>query len=141
MSNKIRKFKSKRYQLQCQIFSCQTLTSSIGQIASEVLLQGFDLLDRADRFHTFSGKALTSSIGKIVPNLLWQGFHLLDRESDQSCNSLWSYAFWQKTPYTGYGALVETPDFRQYNKNRRIETWIGRFGSVFVHDFSLFHGC
>ena len=80
-------------------------------------------------FQAFSGKALTSSIGKIVPNLLWQGFHLLDRESDQSCNSLWSYAFWQKTPYTGYGALVETPDFRQYNKNRRIETWIGRFES------------
>ena len=108
MSNKIRKFKFKRYQLQCQIFSCQ---------------------------------ALTSSIGKIVSNLLWQGFHLLDRESDESCNSLWRYAFWLKTPYTGYGTLVETPDFRQYNKNRRIEAWIGRFGSVFVHELSLFHGC
>ena len=92
-------------------------------------------------FQTFSGKAFTSSIGKIVPNLLWQGFHLLDRESDQSCNSLWSYAFWLKTPYTGYGTLVETPDFRQYNKNRRIEAWIGRFESVFVHDLSRFHGC
>lgn len=79
MSNKIRKFKSKRYQLQCQIFSCEVFTSSTGQ---------------------------------IVSNLLWQGFHLIDRESDQSCNSLWSYAFWLKTPYTGYGALVETPDFR-----------------------------
>ena len=50
MSNKIRKVKSKRYQLQCQIFSCQALTSSIGQIASEVFLQGFHLLDQADRF-------------------------------------------------------------------------------------------
>ena len=96
MSNKIIKVKSKRYQLQCQIFSCQAFTSSTGQ---------------------------------IVPNLLWQGFDFIDRESDQSCNSLWSYAFWQKTPYTGYGALVETPDFRQYNKNRRIEAWIGRFRS------------
>ena len=78
MSNKIRKFKSKRYQLQCQIFS---------------------------------RKAFTSSVGKIVPNLLWQGFHLLDRKSDASCNSLRRYAFWLKTPYIGYGALVETPDF------------------------------
>ena len=79
MSNKIIKVKSKRYQLQCQIFSCQALSSSTGQIASEVLLQGF---------------------------------HLLDRKSDASCNSLWRYAFWLKTPYTEYGALVETPDFR-----------------------------
>ena len=108
MSNKIRKVKSKRYQLQCQIFSCEVFTSSVGKIASEVLLQGFDLLDR---------------------------------KSDASCNSLRRYAFWLKTPYTGYGTLVETPDFRQYNKNRRIEAWIGRFGSVFVHELSLFHGC
>ena len=79
MSNKNIKVKSKRYQLQCQIFSCQALTSSTGQIASEVFLQGF---------------------------------HLLDRKSDASCNSLRRYAFWLKTPYTGYGALVETPDFR-----------------------------
>ena len=96
---------------------------------------------RSERsFQTISGKAFTSSIGQIVSNLLWQGFHLLDRKSDASCNSLRRYAFWLKTPYTGYGALVETPDFRQYNKNRRIEAWIGRFGSVFVHDLSLFHG-
>ena len=63
MSNKNIKVKSKRYQLQCQIFSCEVFTSSVGKIASEVLLQGFDLLDRADRFHTFSGKVFTSSIG------------------------------------------------------------------------------
>ena len=50
MSNKIRKFKFKRYQLQCQIFSCEVFTSSVGKIASEVLLQGFHLLDREDRF-------------------------------------------------------------------------------------------
>lgn len=79
MSNKIIKVKSKRYQLQCQIFSC---------------------------------KAFTSSVGKIASNLLLQGFHLLDRKSDASCNSLRRYAFWLKTPYTGYGTLVETPDFR-----------------------------
>lgn len=79
MSNKIRKFKFKRYQLQCQIFSGEVFTSSVGKIASEVLLQGF---------------------------------HLLDRKSDASCNSHRRYAFWLKTPYTGYGALVETPDFR-----------------------------
>lgn len=63
MSNKNIKVKSKRYQLQCQIFSCQALTSSVGKIASEVLLQGFHLLDRADRFQTFSCKVFTSSIG------------------------------------------------------------------------------
>ena len=79
MSNKIIKVKSKRYQLQCQIFSCQALTSSAGQIVSNLLMQGFDLLDR---------------------------------KSDASCNSLRRYSFWLKTPYTGYGALVETPDFR-----------------------------
>lgn len=83
MSNKIRKVKSKRYQLQCQIFSCQALTSSTGQIAS---------------------------------NLLWQDFHLLYRESDESCNSLWSYAFWLKTPCISHRARVKAPDFRQYNK-------------------------
>ena len=141
---------------------------------SDLLLRGFDLLDRADRsktslarlspprsgrsFQTISGKAFTSSTGQIVfkpslarlspprpgrsfSNLLMQGFHLLDRKSDASCNSLRRYSFWLKTPYTGYGTLVETPDFRQYNKNRRIEAWIGRFESVFVHELSLFHGC
>ena len=106
-----------------QTFSCRAFSSSTGQIDSNILLQGFHLLDRADRFKPF------------LP-----GFHLLDRKSDASCNSLRRYAFWLKTPYTGYGTLVETPDFRQYNKNRRIEAWIGRFGSVFVHEFSLFHG-
>ena len=95
MSNKIRKFKFKRYQLQCQIFSCEVFTTSVGKIASNLLLQGFHLLDRADRFK---------------PSL--PGFHLLDRKSDASCNSLRRYAFWLKTPYTGYGAPVETPDFR-----------------------------
>ena len=95
---------------------------------SDLLLRGFDLLDRADcsktslarlspprsgrSFQTISGKAFTSAIGKIFSNLLMQGFHLLDRKSDASCNSLRRYAFWLKTPYTGYGALVETPDFR-----------------------------
>ena len=82
MSNKIRKFKSKRYQLQCQIFSWEVFTSSVGKIASEVLLQGFHLLGRKDRFRsslarlsppqsgryfqTFSGKVFTSSTGQIV---------------------------------------------------------------------------
>ena len=80
-------------------------------------------------FQNVSGKAFTSSVGKIFSNLLMQGFHLLNRKSDASCNSLRRYAFWLKTPYTGYGALVETPDFRQYNKNRRIEAWIRRFRS------------
>ena len=80
MSNKIIKVKSKRYQLQCQIFSCQALTSSVGQIVSNLLLQGFHLLDRADRFQTFSGKAFSSSVGQIVSNLLWQGFDFIDRE-------------------------------------------------------------
>ena len=124
-----------------QKFSCKAFTSSIGKIFSNLLWQGFHLLDRADRFQTFSCKVFTSSTGKIASEVLLQGFHLLDRESDESCNSLWRYAFWLKTPYTGYGTLVETPDFRQYNKNRRIEAWIGRFGSVFVHELSLFHGC
>ena len=101
--------RSERY---FQTVSGKAFTSSIGQIASEVLLQGFHLLDRADRFQTFSCKVFTSSIGKIFSNLLMQGFHLLDRKSDASCNSLRRYAFWLKTPYTGYGALVETPDFR-----------------------------
>ena len=92
MSNKNIKVKSKRYQLQCQIFSCQTLTSSIGQIASEVLLQGFDLLDR---------------------------------KSDASCNSLRRYAFWLKTPYIGYGALVETPDFANIIKIVELRLGLG----------------
>ena len=108
MSNKNIKVKSKRYQLQCQIFSCQTLTSSIGQIASEVLLQGFDLLDRANRFKPF------------LP-----GFHLLDRKSDASCNSLRRYAFWLKTPYIGYGALVETPDFANIIKIVELRLGLG----------------
>lgn len=112
MSNKIRKFKFKRYQLQCQIFSCEAFTSSIGQIASEVLLQGFHLLNREDIFKPSLARFSPPRPGRSFSNLLMQGFHLLDRKSDQSCNSLWSYAFWLKTPYTGYGALVETPDFR-----------------------------
>ena len=107
-----------------QNVSGKAFTSSVGKIFSNLLWQSFDLLGR-----------------EIVSSLLWQGFDLLGRESDESCNSLWRYAFWLKTPYTGYGTLVETPDFRQYNKNRRIEAWIGRFGSVFVHELSLFHGC
>ena len=92
MSNKNIKVKSKRYQLQCQIFSCQALTSSTGQIASEVLLQGF---------------------------------HLLDRKSDASCNSLRRYAFWLKTPYIGYGALVETPDFANIIKIVELRLGLG----------------
>ena len=96
-----------------QKFSCKAFTSLTGQIVSNLLMQGFHLLDRADRFQTFSYKVFTSSRpGRSFSNLLLQGFHLLDRKSDASCNSLRRYAFWLKTPYTGYGALVETPDFR-----------------------------
>ena len=92
MSNKIRKFKFKRYQLQCQIFSWEVFTSSVGKIASEVLMQGF---------------------------------HLLDRKSDASCNSLRRYAFWLKTPYIGYGALVETPDFANIIKIVELRLGLG----------------
>ena len=79
MSNKIRKFKFKRYQLQCQIFSREVFTSSVGkivpkrlwqgfhllgrEIVSSLLWQGFDFIDREDRFQTFSCKAFTSSTG------------------------------------------------------------------------------
>ena len=122
------RFSPPRSERSLQTFSCKVFTSSTGKIASEVLLQGFHLLDRADRFkpsharfspprpgrsfQTFSSKAFSSSVRQIVSNLLWQCCHLLDRKSDASCNSLLRYAFWLKTPYTGYGTLVETPDFR-----------------------------
>ena len=111
------------------------------EIVSSLLWQGFDFIDREDRSKPSLARLSPPRPGRSFSNLLMQGFHLLDRKSDASCNSLRRYSFWLKTPYTGYGALVETPDFRQYNKNRRIEAWIGRFGSVFVHELSLFHGC
>ena len=49
-----------------QKFSCKAFTSSVGKIASNLLWQGFHLLDRADRFQTISCKAFTSSTGQIV---------------------------------------------------------------------------
>lgn len=135
------RFSPPRSERSLQKFSCKAFTSSTGQIASNHLWQGFHLLNREDIFKPSLARFSPPRPGRSFSNLLMQGFHLLDRKSDASCNSLRRYAFWLKTPYTGYGTLVETPDFRQYNKNRRIEAWIGRFGSVFVHELSLFHGC
>ena len=60
MSNKIIKVKSKRYQLQCQIFSCQAFTSSTGQIVPNLLWQGFDFIDRED--------GLNPSLARLSPH-------------------------------------------------------------------------
>ena len=123
------RFSPPRPERSFQNVSGKAFTSSVGKIVSNHLWQGFHLLGREDIFKPSHARFSPPRPGRSFSNLLMQGFHLLDRKSDASCNSLRRYAFWLKTPYTEYGALVETPDFRQYNKNRRIEAWIGRFES------------
>ena len=124
-----------------QTFSGKAFTSSTGQIVSNHLWQGFHLLNREDIFKPSLARFSPPRPGRSFSNLLMQGFHLLDRKSDASCNSLRRYAFWLKTPYTGYGTLVETPDFANIIKIVELRLGLGGSGRVFVHDLSLSHGC
>ena len=93
-----------------QIFVFKALTSSIGLLASDLLLQGFELLDRVIRVrHSFTRlspprveafiwdylliQGFELNAWFFASGLLLQGFHLLDRKSDASCNSLRRYTF------------------------------------------------
>lgn len=49
-----------------QNVSGKAFTSSVGKIVSSLLWQGFDFIDREDRFQTFSCKAFTSSTGSPI---------------------------------------------------------------------------
>ena len=60
------RFSPPRSERSLQKFSCKAFTSSTWQIASNLLLQDFHLIDREDRFQTFSCKAFTSSIGSPI---------------------------------------------------------------------------
>ena len=72
----------------------QGLSSAIGLFDSDLLLQGFHLREWKPLFGIiFSFKALSSTLGFFASGLLLQGFHLLDRKSDASCNSLRRYTF------------------------------------------------
>ena len=92
---------------------------------SDLLLPGFDLLDRADRFQTFSCKAFTSSTGSPMHLATVSGVMPSGRRL--------------RTP--DMALLSKRPIFANIIKIVELKLGLGGSGRVFVHDLSLFHGC
>ena len=119
------RFSPPRSERSFQKFSCKAFTSSIGKIFSNLLWQGFHLLDRADRFQTFSCKVFTSSTGSPMHLATVSGGMPSGRRL--------------RTP--DMALLSKRPIFANIIKIVELTLGLGGSGRVFVHDLSLFHGC
>ena len=73
------RFSPPRSERSLQKFSCKAFTSSVGQIVSNHLWQGFHLLNREDIFKPSRARFSPPRSGRSFSNFLLQGFHLLDR--------------------------------------------------------------